>query len=36
MWGNPILVMGSDGIGERIDRTLVREDAAVVVHGRDE
>jgi NAD(P)-dependent dehydrogenase (short-subunit alcohol dehydrogenase family) len=36
MWGNPILVMGSGGgIGERIDRTLVREDAAVVVHGRD-
>src|SRR5215207_181442 len=37
MWGNLILVMGSGGgIGERIDRTLVREGAAVVVHGRDE
>src|SRR5829696_710691 len=37
MWGNPILVIGSGrGMGERIDRTLVREGAAVVVHSRDE
>ena len=37
MWGNLILVIGSGcGIGERIDRTLVRKGAAVVVHGRDE
>jgi len=36
MWGNPILVMGSGHIGERIDRTLVREGAGVVVHSRDE
>jgi len=37
MWGHPILVMGSGrGIGERIDRTLVREGAAAVMHGQDE